>query len=313
VASIQTQMGASEMEMNSALDAARALFTNASLPFPNIPAEFVPDVREVGKWQFEANAPTGHPYNMHKYVRAARGSRLKDYLVLAHAGHGVNSYAIHYFQVQRPLCVFLQIGWGGVYMDTGGSAEPLKRCFELTARLTEVAADACEQRRLGDDDRIIVTVSDFYGSGIDLRRRGGRWRSIHYDRPEEALEGAIAQVTSLAAQDDPQTREKRRALERLGDARAHAFFRAAHAGGGRPLAIQHVNQALDRGLSLESILLSDDGTEYSLAVKGRGRRFAISFGWSDGRGLIGDGGEWEVEFDKDGGLLGIQAGSVWMS
>ena len=88
---------------------------------------------------------------------------------------------------------------------------------------------------------------------------------------------------------------------------------AARADGGHPLAIEHVNEALDAARSLESILLSAEGAEYSLAVKGRGRRFAISFGWANGRGPIGDGGEWDVEFDKDGRVLSIQAGSVWIS
>ena len=34
-----------------------------------------------------------------------------DYLLLGHAGHGIQSYAIHYYVVRGPLALFLQIGW----------------------------------------------------------------------------------------------------------------------------------------------------------------------------------------------------------
>jgi len=298
------------------LEAARALFADAKLPFPTVPAEFHSHFHEVDKWHFEANAPKGHPYNMDAYIRRARRSAVNDFVVLAHAGHGVNSYAIHYFVVQKPLAVFLQIGWGGVYMDAARSVALVTRCFALTDSLVAAVAEARATRRLTEDERIIVTASDFnMVSLLDVRRRGARWRTSQHQTPDQALEAAIALVTDAAPVDveDVRRREKRRALARLGANCAIAFFRAARAELGGPKAIEMVNEALDEGQSLEQVLLSDDGAEYSFAVRGRGRKFRIIFGWSDGRGLIGDGGQWDVEFDQRGQIATIQPDSVWIS
>ena len=46
--------------------------------------------------------------------------------MLSHSGHGVNSYAIHYYLVQRPLRMFLQLGWGGVYDDAKEDAAKIQ-------------------------------------------------------------------------------------------------------------------------------------------------------------------------------------------
>ena len=193
---------------NPDLDRARSLFAEAGLPFPAIPAEFVPDFREVDNWHFEANAPQGHPYNLHKYTRLARLASLNNYVVLAHAGHGVNSYAIHYFLVQKPLCVFLQIGWGGVYMDASKAVALLKRCFDLVEELVSATQAATARGRLNTDDRIVVTSSDFYiNSRVETRRHGGRWRSLSFVPPAKALESAVELTLELASDNDVQTRE----------------------------------------------------------------------------------------------------------
>jgi hypothetical protein len=36
---------------------------------------------------------------------------------LGHNGHGVNSWAMHYYLVQPALAILLQIAWGGIYTD----------------------------------------------------------------------------------------------------------------------------------------------------------------------------------------------------
>jgi hypothetical protein len=137
---------------------------------------------------------------------------------------------------------------------------------------------------------------------------------VEVPKTHQALEAASALVAEATSAEDVRTREKRSAIVRLGARRAIAFFRAARAHPGCPKAVEMVNEALDEGRSVEQVLLSYDGAaSYSFAVRGRGRRFRVIFGWSDARGLVGDGGQWDVEFDDDGRVTAFRLDSVWMS
>lgn len=97
--------------------------------------------------------------------------------MLAHAGHGVNSYAIHYYLVKCPLYLFLQIPWGGAYEDSLRSTEEVNTTFGLAACLINALDQALESKRLRRKDRLLVVASGFYGSYIvaegfaDLPRR----------------------------------------------------------------------------------------------------------------------------------------------
>ena len=105
-------------------------------------------------------------------------------------------------------------------------------------------------------------------------------------------------------------RDTRKAVDRLGPIRVRAFFHAL-----RPdeqvMAVRLVAEHLDAGESLESLFF--DGEEYGfhLHVKGRGRRFTIEFGYAGG--MVGDGGEWDVEFDAEGRIVRCEPGAMWMA
>jgi hypothetical protein len=70
------------------------------------------------------------PYNLQYYVhdddKAPAG-----YVVIAHSGHGANSYAIQYYLVSGALRLFLHLGWGGVYADAKADASKIQECFSL--------------------------------------------------------------------------------------------------------------------------------------------------------------------------------------
>ena len=73
---------------------------------------------------------------------------IEDYVLLAHAGHGVNSYAIHVFVVHGPLALFLQVPWGGVYMDPKKSARRLADVFDCAGQLITAVREADTTDRL---------------------------------------------------------------------------------------------------------------------------------------------------------------------
>ncbi|MFA4838120.1 MAG: hypothetical protein WC703_01410 [Candidatus Neomarinimicrobiota bacterium] len=138
---------------------AKALFRKAGLAFPCLPVRLASSLNERGKWIYSTRPIDVSPYDLNHYVNGAGRAETGDYAVLAHSGHGVNSYAIQYYLVCGPLQMFLFLGWGGVYMDAQKTAENIRQCFSLADR---IAKDT--QKKLRPDGRLMVVVSDFYGN-----------------------------------------------------------------------------------------------------------------------------------------------------
>lgn len=101
------------------------------------------------------------PYNLQHYLTESEESQVEDYVVLAHSGHGVNSYAIQYYLVQGPLRMFLHLGWGGAYMNAEETAAMIRNCFSMADRIVMVVQRATKFETGG---RLLVVGSDFYGS-----------------------------------------------------------------------------------------------------------------------------------------------------
>lgn len=144
----------------SGVERARKLFQKAGLAFPKIPAELAVRLEERHEWLFSTRKIQMSPYNLQHYVREAEQSRLRDYVILSHTGHGVNSYAIQYYLVRGALRMFLHLGWGGAYMNAQEEALKIRDCFGLADKIVR------EVRRVRDPSRSWLTVvaSDFYGS-----------------------------------------------------------------------------------------------------------------------------------------------------
>jgi len=147
----------------SASRALSNLFADAGLLLPPIPASFASLLREQRHWCFSTKPLARSPYAFDEYVREGTKADVEDYLVLAHAGHGVNSYALSYYVVQHPLRLFLQVAWGGVYMAEAGAKVDVNRCFDLTHRLTAAVDLAREAGRFQPGDLFVIAASDFYG------------------------------------------------------------------------------------------------------------------------------------------------------
>ena len=118
------------------VEKARTLFEEAGLAFPDIPQELAERLKEQDKWLFATREVSISPYNLEHYVCEAN---VKDYVILSHSGHGVNSYAIQYYVVYKILRMFLHLGWGGVYMDAKAAATKIHDCFSLANEIIPVA------------------------------------------------------------------------------------------------------------------------------------------------------------------------------
>lgn len=160
---------------SNGLDRAREVLQGAGLAFPNIPAELAGRVREVDRWCFSTRRIRMSPYNIRYWVDAVRRRGISEWAVVAHQGHGVNSYALHYFLDWKSLRLFLQMPWGGAYMDNEACKEDIARCFESADRLCALWGHAREPAA----GKLYIIGSGFYGSYWtrpgEAQRRCRRW------------------------------------------------------------------------------------------------------------------------------------------
>lgn len=142
---------------------ARALFRKAELAFPAIPRDLAARLEEREPWVFSTRPLPASPYDIERFVEEVHSGVIDDYAVLAHAGHSVNSYALHYYLVRGPLALFLQLAWGGAYGDDVRDRAHVRQCFSMADRLLK-ATGAVPATPLVGSDRLLVVGSDFYGS-----------------------------------------------------------------------------------------------------------------------------------------------------
>jgi hypothetical protein len=157
----------------TAIEKARNLFRDAGLALPTIPEELAARLKERGRWLFSTRLLDMSPYNLQHYVDEAERTPSRDYAVLSHSGHGVNSYAIQYYLVQEALRMFLHLGWGGAYMDATKAAAAIRDCFSMADKIVPAAQTV---GRFKAGERLLVVASDFYGS---------YWLRPGESRPEE--------------------------------------------------------------------------------------------------------------------------------
>ena len=143
------------------IEKARQLFRDAGLAFPTIPGEIAARLKEQGEWLFATREIKMSPYNLQHYVAEVDETRVEDYAVLSHSGHGINSYALQYYLVRGSLRMFLHLGWGGVYMDDKAAKANIRNCFSLADQIVP-AAQGMGQLEAGE--HLTVVGSDFYGS-----------------------------------------------------------------------------------------------------------------------------------------------------
>ena len=141
----------------SDLERARQLFHKAGLGFPAIPEVFAVQLKERGRWLYSTRPLTMSPYNLGHYVNELELSPVEDYAVLAHSGHGANSYAIQYYVVQGPLRMFLHLGWGGAYMDNEAAAAGIRDCF---AAADQVVAAGSRSEMFEAEGRLTIVAEE---------------------------------------------------------------------------------------------------------------------------------------------------------
>lgn len=160
---------------------AKSLLNNVGLGFPFLPPDLEPSFKQRDRWCFSTKPVTISPYCFDDYVCEGTKSEAQDYMLLSHTGHGANSHAWHYYLVSGQLRLFLQLGWGGAYMNPDETTRAVNECFGFVSRLFANVRESRDAGRLRPEDRLIIVGSEFYGSYWMLG--GERQRIPQGERP----------------------------------------------------------------------------------------------------------------------------------
>lgn len=144
-----------------ALTTVRQIFEQSDLPFPPIPAALEDEFQIYGRWFFGTRFPLpASPYmGVREFIAEFERGDAPDYLLIVHDGHGSNSYGLHFYLVQGPLGIFLQLPWGGVYTDPDHARAYIAKCFDGAERLISAASGAVARGQLTSATPLTLVVS----------------------------------------------------------------------------------------------------------------------------------------------------------
>jgi hypothetical protein len=128
---------------------------------PPVPRRLRPRLREVERWVYSSRDLPGSPYEIGECIDDAVSTDVGDYVVVAHAGHGINSWGLHYFLVYSSLLLFVRVAWGGVYTDAARATATANAAFKACRTIVEAAAKVEGQGK--PRMRILVCADEFMG------------------------------------------------------------------------------------------------------------------------------------------------------
>jgi hypothetical protein len=158
----------------------QALLAEAGISMPPIPELAQPRLKERDEWCFSTRSFKVSPRLLQHYVRKAMEGASPDYVLIACTGQGTDACVMHYYLVQTPLQLFLEITWGGAGPDRDQSEVLMNECVALVHRLVEAISLAQRRGRLPRGGRLTVVGSDlnesFWEVVVEGQRAGGSWR-----------------------------------------------------------------------------------------------------------------------------------------
>jgi hypothetical protein len=170
-------MNSQENQTFPAIDEARQLFAQAGLPFPFIPPEMRETFEKIEDWVYGTRLKIPWLYEIRQYATEAITTDIADYLLLGHAGHGIQSWAMHYYLVRGPLALFLQIAWGGAYTDEEKAIGQISTRFAQANDLIQKVEEARQKGSFQPGERLIIVSSEFHDS---------YWTRINYTRDSDS-------------------------------------------------------------------------------------------------------------------------------
>lgn len=184
---------ANEPGSDSASPTAQAMFERERLPFPPVPAQLAVSLQQQGPGWFATRPLTSAPYDFNHFLAEVEAQPgMPDYAVVGFDGHGVNSWAVHFYLVCKGIALFIQLPWGGAYLEPEPARAEIASLFEwaqaLQSRL-RLAESAC---KIPEGMRLQVAASRFRHAGWRWLDAGQDAASIRWN-PSAGMKAAMLQ------------------------------------------------------------------------------------------------------------------------
>ena len=177
------------------LETAYLHFEEEGLSFPPVPRELGEKLAFLAPWSFGTRSNAPPLYHLPLYIEELLSKHTEDYLAMGHAGHGINSCALHYYLVHGPVAVFVQLMWGGAFTDSEPAAERFATVCSQARAFIETAWEALRNGCLSGSERFLVVHSDFHGKQwARLDSKDVRWNPDK--SPLVAARDAMAALTT---------------------------------------------------------------------------------------------------------------------
>ena len=160
------------MSVNSrknGVDPAVSFISKKKLLLPPIPQSFRSSVEELGSGVFGTAWAKGRSlYNVQAFMNEAMNNANARFFVFGQAGHGINSWAMHYYLVDGPIALFLQLPYGGAYMSREASIGAITGAWGLIKDLIRAADEA----EVATEERLYIVESPLSASRWAWGKRG---------------------------------------------------------------------------------------------------------------------------------------------
>lgn len=148
------------------LPAAQDLFAQEKLPFPPVPAALAAALQQQGRGWFATRPVAATPYQFeHFLAEVEQAGAETDYAVVGFDGHGTNSWAVHFYLVVEGLALFVQLPWGGIYLEPEPARADVAAMFDWAAALQGRVRQAVSAGKIPPGLRLEVAASRFAHAG----------------------------------------------------------------------------------------------------------------------------------------------------
>lgn len=145
---------------------AQALFEGEGLPFPPVPAPLAASLQQQGPGWFATRPLVSTPYDFDHFLAEVQTQPgLPDYALVGFDGHGTNSWAVHFYLVGKGIALFIQLPWGGAYLEPEPARAEITELFEWAEALQSRLRLAESARKIPHGMRLQVAASRFGHAG----------------------------------------------------------------------------------------------------------------------------------------------------
>ena len=179
----------------SPTDAAVTAFQEAGLPFPPVPPDLAAQLRQCGPHWYATRPVDRSPYDLASFLSPDVSAT--PFALVGFDGHGVNSHAVHYYLVRPSLALYVQLPWGGVYLDHEEAKREIEELFTWAQQLQAGMEAADDQGRLAPRRRLEVMASRFRDAGWRWNDTGGTADGTPWRPASGMLDAILKEVDAL--------------------------------------------------------------------------------------------------------------------